>query len=60
MLPYQHVTSIKISWLLAKCDMKTHQLPLKKTTQAKIGLKTPDVWCITCGCGMVYVRQTGV
>jgi len=41
-------------------DMKTHQLPVTKTTQGKIGLKTPDIWCIPCGCGKVYVRQAGV
>jgi len=60
MLPYQHAALNNISRLLAKCDMKTHHLPVKKTTQEKIGLKTPNVWCIPCGCGKVYVRQTGV
>ena len=60
MLPYQHATSNKISTLLAKCNMKTHQLPVKKTTQGKIGLQTPDVWCIPCGYGKVYVRQAEV
>jgi len=60
MLPYQHAASNKISRLLAKCDMKTHHLPVKKTTEGKIGLKTPDVWCIPCGCGKVYVRQARV
>ena len=60
MLPYQHAASNKISRLLAKCDMKTHHLPVKKMTQGKIGLKTPDVWCVQCGWGKVYVRQAGV
>jgi len=60
MLPNQHAVSNKISRLLAKCDMKTHHLPVKKTTQGKIDLKTPDVWCIPCGCGKVFVRQAGV
>jgi len=61
MLPYQYAASNKVSRLLAECDIKTHQsLPVKKTTQGKIGLKTPDVWCIPCGCGKVYVRQAGV
>jgi len=60
MLTYQHEASNKISRLFAKCDMKTHHLPVKKTTQRNIGLKNPDVWCIPCGCGKVYVRQEGV
>ena len=41
MLPYQHAASNKISRLLSKCDIKTHHLPMKKTTQGKIGLKKP-------------------
>jgi len=61
MLPYQHAASNKISSrLLIKCDVKTHHLLVKKTTQGKIGLKTPDIWCIPCGCEKVYVRQAGV
>ena len=60
MPPYQHAASNKISRLLAKCDMKTHHLPLKKTTQGKIDLKTPNVCCIPCRCGKVYVRHAGV
>ncbi len=60
MLPYQHAASKKISRLLAKCDMKTHHLPVKKTTQGKIDLKTPDRCCISCGCGKVHVRQAGI
>ena len=40
MLPYQHAASYKISGLLSMCDMKTHQLPVKKTTQGRIGVKT--------------------
>ena len=59
MCPYQLAASNKISRLLAKCDVKTHHLPVKKTTRGKTGLKTPDVWCIPCGCGKVYVRQAG-
>jgi len=59
-LPYQHAASNKISRLLAKCDMKTHHLTVKKTTQGKIGLKTPDALYVPCGCGKVYVRQAGV
>jgi len=43
MLPHHNAASNKISRLLAQCDMKTHHLPVKKTTQGKIGLKTPDV-----------------
>jgi len=35
MLPYQHAASNKISRLLAKSDMKTYRLPVKKTTQGK-------------------------
>ncbi len=42
MLPYQHAASNKISWRLTKCDMMIHHLPVKKTTQGKIGLQTPD------------------
>jgi len=57
MLPYHNAASNKISRLLTQCDMKTH---VKKTTQGKIGMKTPDVWCIPCGCGKVYIRQAGV
>jgi hypothetical protein len=44
MLPYQHAASNKISRLLPKCDMKTHHVLVNKTTQGKIGLKTP--YCI--------------
>jgi len=51
-----HAASEKISRLFAK----THHLPVKKTTEGKIGLKTLDVWCIPFGCGKVYVRQEGV
>ena len=47
MLSYHNAASNKISRLLIQCDMKTH---VKKTTQGKIGMKTPDVWCIPCGC----------
>ena len=47
MLPYQQAASNKISSrLLAKCDLKTCHLTVKKTTQGKIDLKTPDVWCM--------------
>ena len=60
MLPYQYAASNKISWRLTKCDMMIHHLPVKKTTQWKIGLKTPDICCIICGCGKVHVRQAGI
>ena len=56
MLPCQHASSNKTIRLLAKCDMKTHHQPVKKTTEGKTGLKTPDVCCIPCGCGKVYDR----
>jgi hypothetical protein len=55
---YSHAASNKISRLLAKCDMKTHHLPVKNVTQGKTDLKPPHVWCIPCGCGKV-VRQAG-
>ena len=58
-VPYQHAASNKISRLLAKCDMKTHHLPVNRTTLEKIGLETPDVCCIPCGCGIVNVRCKG-
>ena len=58
MLPYQHPSSNKISRLLAKCDMQTHHLTVKKTTQEKIGLKTPSVWCIPCGYGKVLYQTS--
>jgi len=58
MLPYQHAASNRISRLLANCDMKTHYLPVKKTTEGKIGLIAPDIWCIPCGCGKEGVCQT--
>jgi len=48
---------IRSAGCFAKCDMKTHHLPVKKTTEGKIGLKAPGVWCIPCGCGEVYVIQ---
>jgi len=48
--------TMKQDWRTHKCDMKTHHLPVKKTTQGKIGLQTPDV----CECGKVYVRLAGV
>jgi hypothetical protein len=50
-LLYQHAASNKISRLLSKCRMKTHHLPVKKTTQGKVGLKTLAVLCVPCGCG---------
>ena len=59
-LPYQHAVSNKISRLLAKFCMKTHHLPVKKTTQGKVGLKTTAVLCIPCGCGGYMPRQPGV
>jgi len=61
MLPYQQAASNKISSRLpAKYDMKTCHLRVKKTTQGKIGLKIPDVWCIPYGYRKVYVRQAGI
>jgi len=51
-LPYKHAISNKISRMLAKFCMKTHHhLPVKKTTQGKVGLKTTAVLCIPYGCG---------
>ena len=60
MLSYQHAASNKISTLLTKCDKKTHHLPVKKTTQGKIGLETRNVCCIPYRCGKVCVRQKGI
>ena len=59
-LPYQLAVSNKISRLLAKRDIKTHHLPVKKTTRAKIGLKTTDICYIPCGCGKMHVRQAAI
>ena len=47
MLPYQHAASNKISRLLAKCGMKTHHLPVKKTTQGKIGVHVDVGRCMS-------------
>ena len=60
MLLYQHAASNKIGRLLAKCDMKTHHLSVKKTTERKVNLKTPDVCCIPCRFGKVNVTQAGI
>ena len=54
-----HKLANELRRLLVKCDV-THHLPVKKTIHGKIGLKTPDVCCIPCGCGKMHVRQAGI
>jgi len=64
MLPYQQASSNKISRLLAKCDIKTLCVLVKKTISTlrllkeQLGLITPGIYCIPCECEKVYVRQT--
>ena len=59
-LPYQHAASNKISRLLAKFCMKSHHLPVKKTTQGKVGLRTTAVLYHTVWMWGVCVSQPGV
>jgi hypothetical protein len=62
-LPYQQVTSNKISSLLTKYKIRMVYIPQKKNihmfrpVKDDLGLKVPDVYWILCECGKVYVEQ---
>jgi hypothetical protein len=65
LLPYQQAITNKISRLLAKHNIRTIHIPIKKNihmlrpVKDDLGLKVRGVYRIPCECGEVYVEQTG-
>jgi hypothetical protein len=62
-IPYQQAVLNKISSILAKYNIKTIHIPVKKyihkltPIKDKLGLKVGGIYCIPCKCSKVYVGQ---
>jgi hypothetical protein len=65
LLPYFQMTYSWLSRILAKYNIKCVSLQPRKISSLfhpvkdDLGLRTPGVYSIPCGCGQVYIRQTG-
>jgi hypothetical protein len=64
-IPYTQTTFGRLSRMLAKHNIKSVALPLRKifshlpTVKDALGLRTPGIYSIPCECSRVYIGQTG-
>jgi hypothetical protein len=64
-IPYTQTTYSRLSRMLAKHNIKSFALPLRKIfsyfppVKDAVGLRTPGVYSIPCECGRVYIGQSG-